>query len=238
MSQNIDMKVIERTRKEVFRRYPSIPLLGLDIQKPSASARDRLVMANIHTKPFLTIDLRASLLEMSSPMVRRAMAELEAKGWIQQIPFSRRPRGYNKYPNITSMGIEAMNLEMPEEGTGSFLHRKSQAFLRDLFQKQGLDSRIEFLLNGKRVDVGFMENDKHVAVEVALSSAENERANIVKDTAAGFKEIRLVFRESSMIERVKQLLAAQKFKLSKALKLELLTDYLILSVPDTETSTV
>lgn len=226
MPNSIDMATIDSTRTRILKQYPPTPPLGLKKEKPSLNPRATGVLASIHNHPFLGVDVRASLLDMSSPMLRRTIASLEAQGWLQQVQCSRKTRGYIRYFNITDAGLQTANLEMPGAGTGSFFHRKCQAFLKRQLKKTGIRAEIEFLLRGKRADVGYIDSDKYVALEVGLSSADNELTNILKDSAAGFHEIRMLLRDSNMVERVEQLLNATKPKVKAAVNLELLTDHL------------
>jgi hypothetical protein len=166
-------------------------------------------------------------------MLRRIVGGLAGRGWVQLVPFSFRKRGYAKFPNITADGLKIAKLEMPKQGTGSFLHRKVQALLKGHFKKLGFDPHIEFDLNGKRADVAIVAEGKLVAIEVGLNSDERESENITKDFAAGYSEVRSLCRDSGMIERIKKLVGNQE---EGVLKLELITEYFNSAAPETETS--
>jgi len=228
----VDMTVIANTRRELLARYPAKPPISLGPSTPSATSKDVLVMSSIHRQPFVGIDVRASTMDMSSQMLRRTIASLEAKAWLQQVPFSRRTRGYIRYCNLTKEGLEAVHLDMPDQGTGSFLHRRCQRLIQNFIKTSlHVDAGIEYRLNGKNVDIGYSQDERKVAFEVGLHTAENELSNITKDIEAGFNEIHVLFRDSTMLQRVQELAPKSKAEL----KLELLTDYLEQTSVPTET---
>ena len=232
----IDMERIEKARQAALKRYPSKPPLGLKPNTPSPVAKERLVLASIYSNPFLKVDARAGHLDMSSPMLRRILGGLESKGRIQPIRFSMRTRGFVTYMNILNECLREANLELPQEGSGSFLHRKFQTFLKKYFTEKGSQARIEYDLNGKRADVGYLDNEKHVAIECGLSNAENELSNVVKDFEARFHEVRILCRDTEMIKGLKALLEKTSPPTKGIPKLELITDYMHRSTSDTETN--
>lgn len=232
----INVHAMELARKAILAKYPPRPPLGLprQLQSQSPSERDVSVLASIHTSPFLGVDARAGMLNMSSIGLRRALAQLEARGWLHLVSFSRRTRGYVRYPNLTPEGLDAAHLEMPREGSGSFLHRRCQLALQSALGRASVEAKIELTLNEKRVDVGYVVEERRVAFEVGMSSVENELSNIHKDFAAGFREVHVLLRESEMLQRIQQHLADERFDPPGLLKLELITDYLPITVTSTE----
>ena len=223
-----DARVIQETRVRVLQQYPILPPVGLseESRKTGVERDDVLLLTSIYQKPFVTGTTRAVLLNMSVPTVSRLHAALQARNWIVPHNFSRPARGYVKYYNINDQGLAAAQLRLPDEGSGSCMHRQCQIYLCDLFRTEGFSPQIEFMLNSKRADIAFNAKDKWTAVEVGISSAENEVSNIRKDLAAGFSEVRVLVRESSMIARIKTLMEEARFKLPASVKLELLTEYL------------
>jgi len=225
----VDLILIAQARKEILARYPARPPVGLQAKPMPQAAKDRdlLALASIYAKPLLGVSVRAATLEMTDMMLRRTLGALEARDWLRMEHFSKSTRGYIRLPNITEDGLRAANLELPEEGSGGFLHRKLQAFLRDKFASLGHKAGIEVLRNGKHVDVAFLEGENWIALECGLSSAQGEVSNIVKDFAAGFSTVRALLRETGMIRRVEGLLEEQQYKPPGVLKLELISDYLV-----------
>ncbi len=220
----IDLEAIARTRQAVLAKYPYRRPLDLAPAESAPFGREVSVLASIHANPLLGADARAAKLDLSPMMLRRILAGLEAKDWVHQVQFSRRTRGYIRYCNLTDKGLEAARLENLGEGTGSFLHRYCQRYFRDVLAREGFDARVEYELEGKRADVGYRANRGHVAVEIGLSSAENEHTNVRKDLAAGFSEVRVWFRESGMLDRVRELTASEAGR--DRVRLELITEHL------------
>ena len=229
MKATVSTGLMQQAREHVLRLYPTRPPVGLprSSEKHNAPTTDNILMlTSVYKRPFLTCVARAGLLDISVPKVSRDLAGLEAKNWITPWMFSLSRRGFLKYYNITPEGLATAHLNMPDEGSGSFVHRQAQAYLRDQYINRGYRAKIEFMLNNKRADLGVRLGDKLQAVEVGISSADHEFSNITKDYAAGFDEVLVLVRESNMIRRVQELMEQHKFKAPKSLKIELLTEYL------------
>ena len=229
MKRPSELDVIERARERVLQLYPSKPPIGLPKKSPANSTASRdevLLLVCLFKSTFITGVARAGLIGWSVAKVSRLLAGMEAKKWLVPWYFSFSPRGFVKYYNITVDGLKAAGLSMPDEGSGSFMHRQSQLHIRDQFKNQGFQARIEFVLNRIRADVGVRFNDKVLAVEVGISSPENEFNNIKQDYAAGFDEVLVLVRDSNMIRRLNEIIKEKAFKAPKSLRIELLTTHL------------
>ncbi len=73
------------------------------------------------------------------------------------------------------------------------------AFYRSL----GFDSRVEYALNGKNADVGFVKNGKHVAIEIELTPT-NALSNVRRCLEAGFSRILVACKNSRVKALIKK----------------------------------
>lgn len=228
----VNMEVIKKARQEALQKYQFTPPVGTEALKPQKvaeaiglSGKYLEIIVGLHNNPLVSPEVLAETLGLSSMNVRRVMLYFEHKDWIRLIHFSRRTRGFVRYCDITPAGLEVAKLTMPAEGTGSFLHRHIQNRIKKDLVKKGFDAKTEFVLNNKRADIGYIHNNEKCAIEVGLSSAQNEVDNIINDYKAGFDSVAVLCRETSMLTTIHQALKEKELRFHD-LTISLVTEFL------------
>lgn len=139
-----------------------------------------------------SVTQRQERLGLSTYMNAQIKTQLSKLGLIQEFTVNLGvvTKGIIKLAMLTQKGFQMLGKPIPKARSYSCSHEHYwwQNNLHQHFKELGLMPVIEMNLNGKRVDVGFVENGLNVAVEVAITP-KNEVLNCKKDFEAGFNKV-------------------------------------------------
>ena len=198
--------------------------------KKKHSTTERLMLYAIFQSPFRKIKDLYKALKLSACKANRIKKQLLALGLIQELEFSKSGRGRNiKLLQLTPAGLKeiGVSLEDMKSKGGGFLHRKFQQHVAKFYENKGYIVTIEKDLNGKQADICLEKEDRIIALEIALMSAEYELVNVEKDLQAGFTEIFCCCRTKKILTTI-QKQVKEKLGLETLAKVKfcLLTSYL------------
>jgi DNA-binding PadR family transcriptional regulator len=136
----------------------------------------------------------------------RLVKKMIRHGYLRMHAVSHGGRGGKvKYLELTEKGYEAIKAE-PKPGIGKgagWEHGFWQHHcLQELKNHEHIQKiTIEGMLSNKAIDVLINANEKHIAIEIAMS-ADNEVSNIEKDIDAGVEKIFIACRDKLVLEKV------------------------------------
>ncbi len=161
--------------------------------------------APVMEKPNLTIVGRRDFLGWSTDKANKTKRALLQKELISEfsINLGTRTGGTVKLLELTDAGFAILDKTPRKKRPGkcSAEHWFYQRELADLYRSRGYCVRIEHNLNGARADLGVEKDGKLIAIEVAISPA-NEVRNVQKDLAAGFSKVLIACKTTAVKKAV------------------------------------
>ncbi len=116
-------------------------------------------------------------------------------------------KGVSKYPVLLESAYKILELEEKKfQGKGcGYEHLIWQHLIAEHFK--GQRAKIEEIVNGKSIDVAIRSGGRLIAVEIAVTSA-NEKANIEKDLGMAMADFAVIgCRDKKVLEEVNQIIA-------------------------------
>lgn len=140
--------------------------------------------------PILGTAERNQRVGISASTANRLHNRALAEGLIAQHTLASPGRGRGKVifePTVKLLELFHVSLS-DYPGQGGFFHRWCQQTVKTNLCSAGHAAKIEYEVNGKRSDVGYMtQSGKHIAHEVELSDVGDR--NIRRDLSAGFDTV-------------------------------------------------
>lgn len=186
-------------------------------------------LTNIRDNPFIDSTARPRMLGINSTnRANRIWKELEGKGYIRKVSFSK---GYKKgrmtLYEITEKGLEFARMKpFKIPGKGGLEHKYWQHVIRDYFRKLGYYAEIERLYGPKNVDVGIEKDGFAMAVEIELTKSNLIR-NVQLDLDNGIQHLIIAVRSTKARNSYKEILERTftESKLSKV-TFQMLSEFL------------
>lgn len=143
-------------------------------------------------RPNRTVTQRAEELGLSASAANRIRKGLEERGLVVSfaVNLGSRTGGNVTLLDVTEAGCAELGKKRRYRRAEnvSAEHWWWQRNICGFARGRGLDARTEFALNGKRADVGFMQDGQARAYEVELSP-KNAIRNVKEDLRAGFARV-------------------------------------------------
>ncbi len=142
-------------------------------------------LRSIYSEPFLSSDLRRDYLKFSKEKANRIFELIESEGYANPVCLNMKGRGgHTKFFWPTEKGCKLINKERLPEGSGgkSSTHIFLQGFLaKHLKKKDYKQVEIEKNIEGKKIDLFCIKDDKKIGIEICVSTQKTEHINIAKD---------------------------------------------------------
>lgn len=168
-------------------------------------------LTNIRDYPFIDSTARAKMLGINSTnKANRIWKELEGKGYIKKVSFSK---GYKKgritLYEITKDGLDFAKMKpFKIPGKGGLEHKYWQDLIKKYFENLGYYAKIEKLYGPKNVDVGIEKDGLIMAVEIELTNS-NLIKNVQQDLDNGVQHLIIAVRSTKSKNSYNELLKSR-----------------------------
>lgn len=143
------------------------------------------ILSDIYHRPFINSTDRAYDFKLSNDKAKRIYRYIENEGFVEPIFLNLTGRGgQSKFFWLNEKGCNFINKPRKLEGSGGkgTQHIFVQDYLKDLAEKKGYkDIEIEKDIEGKKIDLFGIKDEKRVGIEICISTFKTEFLNIIKD---------------------------------------------------------
>ncbi len=143
------------------------------------------VLRSVYSNPFISSELRRDYLKFSKDKANRIYELIESERYAGPVYLNLKGRGgSSKFFWPTEKGCQLIEKPKLPEGSGGkgVTHIFLQGYLADyLKKKEYRQVEIEKNIEGKKIDLFCVKNDKKIGIEICISTHKTEFLNIIKD---------------------------------------------------------